>query len=112
MSGLFRSFERGSRPRHPLFDVDLDAPTVIEAAEEVTVIVKRADGQTLTAVFKGDRLETGVCSSSEVEYDEDIPFRDRIERPSPARHYNLRLDILRGSTVTFTTTNATQEAAV
>jgi hypothetical protein len=93
------------RDRHPLLDPDLDTPMVVESADEVTIIIKRANGATLTATFKGDRLETAIASSSEVEYPEDIEYRPRPDRPTRTdRHYNLRLDLLRGSTCTYTVT--------
>ena len=99
------------RPRHPLLDCEpLPTPEVLEGAEEVTLIIKRADGQTVTATFRGENLSTGVNWGTRLDYEpQKIAFLVERLSPAPRKHFDLRLDLLDGQSCTFTTTNATQE---
>ncbi len=96
-----------TRIRHPLRDCPpLDTPTVLEEAEEVTLIIRRKDGRTLTATFGGESLCTALAYKSVVERGESISALHLDRLPPPQRrHYDLRIDILDGSTATFIVSN-------
>lgn len=99
------------RPRHPLLDCEpLPVPTVLEEAEEVTLIIKRADGQTLTATFRGENLATGINWGSRLDREPQQIAFGLEHMASVGQHYDLRLDILDGQSCTFVATNATEEA--
>jgi hypothetical protein len=100
------------RERHPLLHPPLSEPALREEALEVTIIIRRSR-ETLTAVFSGDDLATGVSANDFTENDDDPNFGRLVGNGpllSDCRHFDLRLDITDASTCTFiSTSNATQE---